>query len=592
MPHTAAEVSRPPNALARGETVSWKIAALLLLLILGILEGWFTRTDFATDAISYLDISRAIPAGDWKLVFNPLWSAGYPFLISIIRPAFPKTPGGEWLGIHVLNLLIFIATWLAFNFLLESPLPRDSAEPAHDIQAIQARRRFLRFAALFIFIAVQLCIDSVSRVGPDLLVTMLFFLAIGIMLRLLDNPALGRSIALGCVLGIGYWVKGIFLALSLVVLAVTAIALLWKKRNLMPAVMALAAFVLIALPNVIGLSWSFGQFTLGQSGTLNYAFHVNLLPHWTNWQGGPTAAYGMPIHPTHEFMKHPSLFVFGEPYHNTYPPFGNISYWYQGYRQFFSLKHQTVGILRNLYYLAQILFEQPIFYAVALATALLWIAVEDKRAWLIRICRTWPLFVPALLGIALYVQVHVEGRYLGSFLAILCLLPFATLCSLDKLPPRKIQVRALAILALGAALNLAIVDRPLFQHIRHNYTYKDDPEWKLGMDLRQMGLKPGDAVAAVGGPNAGSTWAYIDGLRIVAELGGQPFNPLDPSPGEAENNQAASIFWRDSAAQQEKILSLFRDAGAVAVTAPGKPKGVNAPGWQRAKDTDVWVYRF
>ena len=578
-----------------GATASSKIAILLLLLILGAIEGWFTRTDFATDAISYLDISRAIPADNWKLIFNPLWSVGYPLLLSILRPLFPKTPGGEWVAIHVLNVLIFLATWTAFNFLLESPLLEsplfeDSAKPLEEIP--EARRGFLRFAALFVFIAIQLCIDSVSRVGPDLLVTMFFFLSVAIMLRLLHRPGLGRAIALGCVLGLGYWVKGIFLALSLAVLAVTTAALLWKKRSLKPALLSLAIFVLIALPYAAGLSWSFGRFTLGESGTLNYAFHVNLLPHWTNWQGGPIAAYGLPIHPTHQVLKHPSLFVFGEPYRNTYPPFGNIAYWYQGYRHFFSPRLQAVGILRDLYYLAQLLFKQPIFYAVLLASVLLWIAVEDKRAWLTKTLRAWPLFTPALLGIAFYVVVHLEGRYLGSFLAILCLLPFATLCLLDKMPSRKIQIRALTVLAVGAALNLAVVDRPLFQNLRHHSIYSDDPEWRLGMDLRQMGLKRGDAIASVGGPNASSTWAYIDGLRIVAELGGQPFDPRNPSAGAAENDAAAPTFWRDPPAVQQKILSLFRAAGAIAVTAPGKPPGVGAPGWQRAKDTNIWVYRF
>ena len=245
MPPVAPETSHSQNPLVRGGEITFpKTAALLLLLILGAIEGWFTRTNFATDAISYLDISRAIPAGNWKLVFNPLWSAGYPLLLSVVRPFFPQTPGGEWLAIHVLNVFIFLATWIAFNYLLESPLSKDSAKPFKE--EIQARLGFLRFAALFIFIAIQLCIDSVSRVGPDLLVTMLFFFSVAIMLRLLHKPELGRAAALGCVLGLGYWVKGIFLPLSLAVLAVTTAALLWKKQAIKPVFISLAAFVLIS----------------------------------------------------------------------------------------------------------------------------------------------------------------------------------------------------------------------------------------------------------------------------------------------------------------------------------------------------------
>src|SRR5580658_3122539 len=63
-----------------GPPAFYEIAVSVLVLILGALEGWYRRTDFSTDAISYLDISRAIPLKDWKMIFNPLWSVGYPLL--------------------------------------------------------------------------------------------------------------------------------------------------------------------------------------------------------------------------------------------------------------------------------------------------------------------------------------------------------------------------------------------------------------------------------------------------------------------------------------------------------------------------------
>ena len=46
-------------------------------------------------------------------------------------------------------------------------------------------------------------------------------------------------------------------------------------------------------------------------------------------------------------MKNPDFFEFGEPYHNTYPPFANAVYWYQGYRHFWSPKYQAAAIARN-----------------------------------------------------------------------------------------------------------------------------------------------------------------------------------------------------------------------------------------------------
>jgi hypothetical protein len=499
-----------------------------LLLILGAIEGWFWRTDFATDAISYLDISRALPAKDWKMVFNPLWSVGYPFLLAVARPIFPATASGEWLSIHVVNLAIFLVAWLTFLYLLRSfdyffaGLPLDVAIRRH---------RFLLLTGSCVFLGIELCIDTVSRVGPDLLVSTFFLLATATLMRLLRNQSRRKALLLGAILGLilgaGYWTKGIFLPLSFILLLVTAAALLSKKRSPIPALAAFIVFAVVAAPYAAGLSWSFGRFTLGESGRLNYAFHVNYLPRWTNWQGGPPG-YGMPIHPTHQVMKNPNLFVFGEPYHNTYPPFGNVVYWYEGYRQFWSAKYQAIGIARDLWYLFTILFTQPIFYAVALSTILLLAASDDRKEWLRTAGRLWPFYLPALLAIALYVQVHLEARYLGSFLAILCLTPFVTASVAKTMPSPKIQWLVLLVMAAGAVLNYAVEDRNVFANLRHHYTYRDNPQWKLGLGLERLGLQPGDGIGVVGGPNASSTWAYIAHLRIVAELGGNPYDSIIP----------------------------------------------------------------
>ena len=566
----------------------WLLPALTcLVLILGAVEGWFWRTDFATDAISYLDISRAIPARDWKMVFNPLWSVGYPFLLAIGRPLFPATPSGEWFSIHVVNLAIFLVAWFSFLYLLRS---FDYALEELPLDIARKSARFLLIGGTCIFVAIQLCIDSVSRVGSDLLVSTFFFLATATLLRLLRKQSYPRALLLGAILGAGYWTKGIFLPLSFIVLVATAAALVWKKRNPAPALAAFAVFAMVAAPYAAGLSWSFGRFTLGESGRLNYAFHVNYLPRWTNWQGGP-AGYGTPIHPTHEVMKDPNLFVFGEPYHNTYPPFGNVVYWYVGYRQFWSPRYQAIGIARDLWYLVKILLTQPIFYAVAISAILLLAAADDRKEWLKAVGRVWPFYLPALLAIALYVQVHLEARYLGSFLTILCLSPFVTTTVRGSMPSTKIQRLVLLVMTAGAVLNYVIVDRNVFANIRHHYTYVENPQWKLGMGLQRLGLEPGEEVGVVGGPNASCTWAYIVHLRIVGELGGNPYDAHQPMEGLAGNEEQE--FWHSSPAKQAEILGLFHEGGASAVIASRKPAGIDvAPGWQHVDGTDTWVYRF
>lgn len=566
---------------------AYHLVVTCLILILGALEGWYKRTDFSTDAISYLDISRAIPLRDWKMIFNPLWSVGYPVLLAVARPFFPPTGAGEWFSIHVVNFAIFVGAWFAFLFLLRSVDPAFLFKEPEDIER---RRMFLFLSGACIFVSIQLCIDSVSRVGPDLLVTLLFFLATALVIRLLRAPSYGRAALLGLILGLGYWTKGIFMALAAALLVVATVALFSKKRKVTPIFLSFAIFILMVVPYAAGLSWSFGKFTLGESGPLNYAFHVNLLPRWTNWQGKPDG-YGKPIHPTQQISEDPNIFTFGEPYHNTYPPFGNIAYWYQGYRHFWSLKYQAVGIARDLQYLVQALIPQPIFYAVVLSAILMFFAVKDKKIWIGTTAAYWPFYLPAVVGVLLYIQVHLEDRYLGSFFSILCLLPFVTIAQLRDGLSRKTQTLVLVIMAASALLNYALVDKDVLVHMSNHYTYAENPQWKLAVALERAGLNPGDQMAVVGGPNASCTWAYFAHLRIVAELGGEPFDQRHPAPPDAQSPIAK--FWHSSQAQQQKIVDIFRQTGAVAVIASEKPPDIAAPvGWRHLEGTNTWMYRL
>lgn len=595
------EAARRPATAAPGwmrQAAFYQPAVTVILLLLGSIEGWYKRTDFSTDAISYLDISRALPLHQWKMIFNPLWSLGYPLLLAAARPFFPADAAGEWLSIHVVNIAIFVAAWCAFLFLLRTLA---GALPATANR--ERARLFLFLTGASIFASIQLCIDSVSRVGPDLLVSTLFFTATALVLRLVDtaaSPSGSKDKAkravwkyaalLGVTLAAGYWVKGIFLALSLTLLAVAALALWRRKASIVPVVFAGLLFACLIAPYVAGLSWSYGKFTLGESGPLNYAFHVNLLPRWTNWQGEP-GGYGKPIHPTHQLASNPDIYSFAEPYPNTYPPFGNIAYWYQGYQHFWSARYQAIAIARDLKALAQALAPQPIFYALALAVILILLTRAVRREWLHELARNWPLLLPAAIGVLLYIQVHLEDRYLGSFLTILSLGLFAALARLFHRLPAKLVTALSLLLPLAAIANFAVVNRDALAHLRSHYTYAQNPQWKLGMALTRAGLEPGDQMAVIGGPNASCTWAYVAHLRIIAEMGGEPFDQQHPVPPDQPS--PISRFWHAPAAEQQRIVAILRTTGARAIIASDKPAAVTAPaGWQLLPGTTTWIYHL
>jgi len=97
----------------------------------------------------------------------------------------------------------------------------------------------------------------------------------------------------------------------------------------------------------------------------------------------------------------------------------------------------------------------------------------------------------------------------------------------------------------------AVIDRDVFAHLRSHYTYTQNPQWRLGLALEREGLKPGDGIGVVGGPNASCTWAYVAHLRIVAELGGEPYDQRHPIAENAEEN--AARFWHSSPELRQKM---------------------------------------
>lgn len=557
------------------------VVLLVCVLALGALEDWYKRADFSTDAISYLDIGRAIPAREWKLVFNPLWSAGYPFLIAGARPLFPPSADGEWAALHVLNFLIYVGVYFAFLYLLGglAAIRRESPRLSPS----------LLVAGCCLFLATELCVDSVARISPDLLVSGLFFVALGLVLRLFRKPGFPLALCLGLVLGCGYVVKAVFLFLSIFILMVVAAGLWRKTRGWRYPAVAAAVFALLVGLYASGLSWSYGRFTLGESGALNYAFHVNLLPRWTNWQGGPRG-YGMPLHPTRRVLDRPPVFEFAEPYHNTYPPFGNVVYWYEGYHRFWSFGRQAAGIARNILYLGRILWRLPMVWALVAAALVIGFSARNKTGLLGRTMALWPVFVPAVLAIALYVPVHLEDRYLGSFLAAIGLIPVALIADVRNELPRGLVGILVGIVALGAIVTLATYDRQVFSAAFHHQDYHDNSDWRLAEYLRNSGFGPGGKVAAVGGPSASCTWAYLDGLRIVAEMGGEPYDPQHPSPDPPGTTER--VFWSSGPQMQQKVLQLFKQSGAAVAVAPGKPPELQLPQWDHVPGTSWWVSRL
>ena len=576
---------------ANREILRWLVVGTL-----GAVEGIYGRTQYLADWISYLNVSRAVSALEWKDVFNSMWSPGYPLLVALMRRSFPQTPEGEWYAITFLNWLIYLSAYASWRYLIRSAI--EFYKPA----AVGLRNRpFVVVTTDCIFLSCALGLNQVSSVSPDLLVCTLFVLAAAQTLSLLIQPTVSRSVILGAVLGAGCWVKGVFLAFTLIFLFTIFLVYHRKRIPWKTLWIVTAMYLLIYVPFVAGLSWSYGQFTLGTTGSLNYAFHVNHLPHWTNWQGGPSE-FGTPIHPTRQLLQGLPIFEFGAPFHTTYPPYNNLAYWYQGFHHFYSLKLQLAAWGRTLYFLAAIVKANPFLYFLALA----WVIVLVKRAWRIsmwdKVRRLWLLFLPCLLGLATYLMVHVEDRYLSPFALILGLVPLLPLLDPTLKGRRKLAGLLLPIYILGAAGELKAIDGPTFKAAVDRRDFHQDKQWRIAAALPFMGIRSGDPVAVIHGKDLSYRchWAYIAHVRIVAEFGALPWTlepwdrtHFDHSGGELADEDYGVLFWQKLSRQQrQEVIELFRETGARAIIALSKPNAAPETGWQPIPGTDAMIYRF
>jgi len=453
---------------------------------------------------------------------------------------------------------------------------------------------------LSLFTAAQVCLGQVSRVNPDELVTALFFLATGLIIRQLRRPSVDNrwhhGLLLGAVLGIGFLVKAVFLALGFGMLAILTLAVWRSRRSLASVVVAAAVFLTIAGTYGTALTRATGHRTLGEAGSLNYAWHVNRLQKWVHWEGGNDPAakawpkpwlarfaqwdtnppnFGQPQHPSQILQQSPRIYAFNAPFQSTYAPYYNPPYWYQGYNHVLRVRYQLIALFKSLTDLAQVLLTQPMFYAVFLALMIL-LEPRHARMYLLRwLGEHWPIIAFGLLGIALYLPVHLEGRYLTgplTLLALSAIIASSSFLTVGRFTP------AAFILCLGLTASLAKSQLPAWHNLAQHRAPSNNFQWQEGEALLAEHLPPNAHVGVIGWtPNLHSDWAYIAHVQITAEIA----SPTD-------FNQ----FWSQSPAQQAQTLDTFRRNGDVAVLVDSKPANTTDPNWHQLANTPLWIHRL
>jgi hypothetical protein len=557
----------------------------------GALDDWFGDNLYGADGIAYADNAKAILHGDWSMALNPYWSFGYPLALALVRPLFSPDWAGDWTSIRVVDLLVFIGSYASFLFFLRQAVAY-AASIGGAQEAPQTSPALVAVGSL-IFLQWELALTLVSRITPDLMVSGFFFLLTALSLRFCARPAIGTALLMGVVAALGYIAKAAFLPVSFFIFLVVFARIATRPRaDRFPAVWKLAwvvpAMAMVALPYVIALSSVVGRFTLGESGSLNYAWTVNHLTHW-HWTGGPPE-FGTPLHGVRLLSTSPHVYEYAEPLHVTYPPFYNPFYWYDGYHHFFHLRNQLAAIYPNVFTLIVLFFDTPhapvkfvvaIVFLIAAAFVL-----TQRRHFAQRLLALWPVYVPALMGIGMYLMVTMDGRYIVGFIVVALIAPLIALTTPTPLANKRIIGVIFVLIGLLCVKNLLHDTRIARARAVHNEPYISKAEdWRIGFYLAQTGVAPGTKVAMVKVEVGIQTmWAYTAGLHVVGQIGNQDFD-------ERQQKEDFHLFIDDADVQQT-VFDLWRKSGAelvVALGVPGQPQG---EGWTQIPTTDAWVHRL
>jgi len=510
-------------------------------------------------------MSRALAEGHWTGIINGLWSPLYPilhgFTLFVLRPSWKQ----ELRVVDLTDFVIYVFSVVCFSFFWEQVLvlyKKNCGHPSSDgPHAILSQASFwiLGFT-IFLFSHLPL----ISAGTPDLLLAAIVNLAAGILLRIrLGGGHCVRFAVLGATLGVGYLTKAVLLPLSLIFLACAIFGSALDRRKLVGGLIACGVFLAVASPFIWALSKKDGHFTTGDSGKLNYAWHVNGIPG-LNWQGQPPG-FGFPLHSTTRILDLPEAYEFPASPDEIYPPFDNAPYWNDGIKMRFVFSNQIRSWKRNtLECLKSFWYQGLLLVGVFIILGIVGSAKEVLRQF----ARTWYLWVPVLATILMYVTIHWEERYISPFMAM----GWASLLCLVRLPDHQNSRRLLkALVIVVVAVLIFRTGIVTLKDVLHNHrTTKQNLE--IAEALYAAGFAPNEKIAEVNAYVA--IWEWLARVSVVAEISDAYPRALCPAS-------------RD---KQTQIYDRLAATGARILIASPVPPWASNSDWQEIGDTTMYVY--
>jgi hypothetical protein len=502
----------------------------------GIL-AWDSRHFANPDGVSYVEMASGVLSRGPAELVNGYWSPGYPALITVGLWIFHPRPTQEFPFVHFVNFVIFCLALCAFSFFFRCWLSlMFQLDPMSN-----GNKRYIIPFAFCTFLWFMLEFIGVNLITPDLCVAVIVFLAAGIACQLCCPGSTWKHyLALGCVLGLGYYAKAAMFPLGFAFLAVLLLCPKSSGMRRQKLFLSASVFLLVAAPLMTLLSVRAGKLSFGEVGRIGYGWYVNKLPA-VGWTGGLPSIYGTPEHAPRKLMEKPLTLEFASPISGTYPLWNDPSYWYAGAKVRFDLRQQVVAVRETLRSYRDFILRTAAFVGGAMV---LWVlSLREKVSSAKPGNVGWQLAWP-IAACSMYALVHVEDRFLGAFLVLFWLgiygialrrlnnwntgpILIAVVCSVMIAPTMEV---------LGAGARTV-----------HDLVRAREPDYEtVAAGLGKLGVQRGDRLALVGSAfypyYAFPYYARIAGLQVVAQIpNADEFWSLSPPELDAVTDRLAVI---------------------------------------------------
>ncbi|MGB8886048.1 MAG: hypothetical protein WCC87_04950 [Candidatus Korobacteraceae bacterium] len=557
-PPTSADQAAAPRPHAQQDR--WRLALLSLGIVLGTVYAYCYRFAISPDGIGYLDVASAYLRHDWTTAIDSWWSPAYSWILALFLHVFSPTARTELPVLHLVNFLCF--AWTAWSF------HRFWRALSDSIEQPDAKLAGLPFLAPFAFdlfgyaLLFLLFLPLIATPTPDIFASSFMFL---IAERLLQCKTRGKvtwrdGATLGFLFAFGYLSKAILFYFSIVAIGIAVIDRSLKNRRAL--LVSAVVLIVVITPWVVALHHTFGRWTLGFAGPLNYAWFVDGTKTVTF--PGPIGA-PLPYFPGDRVFNQPAIYAVRTQSNITYVPWYDPGRFDKSDRPHFQWRGQIAALQKNLVWLRTWFFVNLGPMSVVVLALLL-----GSRAAISRIfARYLVVAVPTLTVFAMYSLVYIRTQ---RYIVALAVLLFGVgLASVRFDPANRLLVRA--ILASGLLVytltNLPGVLDAIAGLANHNL----DALVEVAETLNHAGFPANSRVGTVG-TGLYAYWARLARVNIAAEMW----------------DEDTPLFWNADPSRRQAMLCVMGKAGA-SVVVGHPPPNADLSGWEPLGNSGYWMHR-